>query len=379
MITSIEDQHRAARRRVPRVVMDYVDGGSYSETTLRENREALARIAIQQRVLKDVTGRRSDCQLLGEDLSLPLVLAPTGLAGLVHPNGECAAYRAASREGVPFVLSTASINNAADLSEQGERPFWFQIYVMKDRDFTRFLLNNARNAGCRVLVVTVDLVVNAQRHRDVKNGLSVPLRLTARAALDLATKPGWLLRMTRSRRRGFGNFEGYPLAGSDTKSMAAWVADQYNPVLTPDMLGWLRDIWEGPIVVKGVLHPDDAALAASIGMDGIVVSNHGGRQLDGAPSPVEVLPAIRSAVGHRLTVLADSGIRTGADLFRMLALGADACMIGRAFLWGLGEGGEAGVRRTIDILRKELDVTMALSGCTALSDIDATRLVAKQT
>ena len=369
MITDIKDLHARAKRRIPKAIFDYVDGGSYTESTLDRNRRALDSVLLRQRVLRDITGRQITTRLFGEEWSMPLALAPTGLTGFVHPNGETAAYRAAACQGVPFTLSTVSINNTDDLTGQADRPFWFQIYVMRDKEFTRFLLDRARRAGCRVLVVTVDLVVNAQRHRDVKNGLNIPFRVTWPTALDAVQKPRWFLRMLQSKRRSFGNFEGYPLAGETALSMAQWVMQQYEPKLTPQHLQWIRDEWDGPLIVKGIMDVEDAQTAKSFGADGIVVSNHGGRQLDGGLSPVDVLPSIRKAVGADFPVLADSGVCTGGDIFRLLALGADACLIGRAFLWGLGAQGEKGVCRAIEILRQELDVAMALTGCSRLANI----------
>ncbi len=365
----IESLRLHARRRIPKAVFEYVDGGSYTEATLRQNRRGLEDIDLVQRVLRDVSDRSQAVELLGHKLPSPLILGPTGLTGFVHPNGEIEALRAANAAGIPYTLCTPSICSVGDLKEAVGTPFWFQIYVMKDKDFTRYLLENAKAAGATVLVITVDVVVNAQRHRDLRNGLAIPLRMTLPTLLDLATKPGWLLRMTQSKRKTFGNYQGYLKEGTGTQSMAAWVAEQYQPLLTPETLGWIRDFWQGPVIIKGVMTPEDAEIAVEFGADGIVVSNHGGRQLDGASSTAAALPAIARAVKGETTILVDSGIRTGADIFRMLALGADACLTGRAQLYGLGAAGRAGVSRAIEILQAELDVAMALTGCRTLEDI----------
>ena len=377
--TDIEDLRRHARRRVPKAIFDYVDGGSYTEAALRNNRTDLDRIRIVQRVLSDVTDRSQACPIFGETLSMPILISPTGLAGLVHPNGEVDAYRAATAAGTRYTLCTPSISATDDLAlarAPDAPPFWFQIYVMKDRGFTEFLLDRARRAGCRTLVITLDLVVNAQRHRDTKNGLAIPFRITPQTALDALLKPGWFMRMTRSKRRSFGNFEGYPGLEGGVQSMAAWVAEQYQPLLTDESIGWIRDSWEGPVILKGIMTPEDARKAVDFGADAIIVSNHGGRQLDAAPSPVSALPAIADAIKGEIPILADSGVRTGADVFRMIALGADACMIGRAHLYGLGAAGQAGVERALEILRDELDVAMALAGCRTLADIDTGTVIA---
>lgn len=373
-ITDIPSLRLKAKRRIPRAVFDYVDGGSYTEQTLGRNTEKLREIQLIQRVMQDVTDRDTSTKIMGQDCPMPLVLGPTGLTGMIHPNGEVAAFRAACAAGIPYTLCTPAIGNTDDLHESGPEPFWFQIYVMRDKEFTRHLLNRARRAGCKTLVITVDLVVNALRHKDARSGLAIPFKVTLPTALDALTKPGWFLRMTRSKRRTFGNFEGYFTDKPSALSMAEWVGQQYEPLLTPDNLLWIRDEWDGQVILKGVMTPEDAQTAVDFGADGIVVSNHGGRQLDGALSVAEALPVIRQQVGDQIAIFADSGIRTGMDIFRLLALGADACWIGRAYLYGLGAAGQAGVSKAIDILHKELDVAMALTGCRSLSDIGPDRI-----
>ncbi len=379
LFTDIESLRRQAKRRVPKAIFDYVDGGSYTEHTLTYNRSALQKIAIKQQVMRAIDNRTSKTTILGGPTKLPLILAPVGLTGFVHPNGEVCSLKAAVNAGIPYTLSTASIGAAEDLSDAVKEPFWFQIYVMKDREFTKFLLKRAKDAGCKTLIITVDLVVNAQRHRDIRNGLSIPFRVTPTTALDAITKPGWFLRMRKSKRRTFGNFEGYHQDASNALSMARWVANQYTTDLTPDTIGWIRDNWDGPIIIKGVMTPEDALRAADFGAKAIIVSNHGGRQLDGGLSPVDVLPSIAQAVRGKVEIYADSGIRTGADIFRLIALGADACLIGRAYIYGLGAAGQNGVSRAIEILSSELDVVMALTGCRSIKDITPELLHAHST
>ena len=374
-LTDIAALRKRARRRIPRAIFDYVDGGSYTESTLSANRVALDRLRLKQRVMRDVSNRDLSTRILGQDVPAPMMMAPTGLTGLVHPNGEVEALKVAHRQGLPFIHSTSAICSADDLGEGAGVPYWFQIYIMKDRDFTRYLLDKAKRSGATTLVITVDLVVNALRHRDAVNGLSVPLRLTGRTVLDGMTKPGWALRMLRAKRVGFGNFAGYLPKGTGTQSMAKWVATQFEPLLTPEAIGWIRDAWDGPIVIKGIMTPEDARLAVDYGAQGIVVSNHGGRQLDGGQATIDALPAIAAEVGGQVQVYADSGIRTGADIFRFLARGADACLIGRAALYGMGAAGPAGLDHALRLLRAELDVAMALTGCRQLSDITPDLLI----
>ncbi|HEV7368234.1 alpha-hydroxy acid oxidase, partial [Arenibaculum sp.] len=356
----VADLRRLARRRLPRAVFDFIDGGAGDERTLRANEEAFADWRLLPRVAVDVSRRTAGTGILGHASRLPLVLAPTGLAGLFHPDGEAAAARAAAAAGVPFCLSTnsvASIEEVAAAAGRTER--WFQLYFLKDRDWMASLVNRARAADYRVLCVTLDLPITGRRERDQRNGFTMPLRPTPRNLLDLALRPRWLLGALRSPVR-FGNFEG--LAPSGITSVASHVATLFDPSATWDDVARLRDAWPGPVVVKGILHPDDAVRAVTLGADAVIVSNHGGRQLDQVPASLEALPAVVGALAGRAEVILDGGVRRGTDVLTALALGASACMIGRAFLWGLSAGGQAGVARTLRILADEIDTAMALLG-----------------
>lgn len=378
-LTDIAALRLRAKRRLPRAIFDYVDGGSYTERSMSENRSALDRLKLVQRVMRNVSDRDLSTSVLGQEVPAPMLMAPTGLTGLVHPNGEVEALRVAQKLGLPFIHSTSAICSADDLGEHVGAPYWFQIYIMKDRAFTQYLLDMAKRSGATTLVITVDLVVNALRHRDTVNGLSVPLRLTARSVLNGMTKPGWALRMLRARRVDFGNYADYLPKGTGTQSMAKWVATQFEPLLTPENLGWIRDAWDGPIVIKGIMTPEDARTAVDYGAQAVVVSNHGGRQLDAGRASIDALPAIAAEVNGAAQVYADSGIRTGADIFRFLALGADACLIGRAALYGMGAAGPAGLEHALTLLRSELDVAMALTGCRTVADITPDLLHADET
>lgn len=361
-ITSIEDLRSLARQKIPRAIFDYADGGSYDEATLRANRADMAAIKFRQRVMVDVSNRRLETSVIGQDIALPMIFAPTGLSGLFHQDGEILAARAALSRGIPFCLSTMSICSLEDVYQAVGEPFWFQLYVMRDRGFTRSLIERAVAAQCSALVLTLDLQIQGQRHRDIKNGLQVPPRLTLRNALDIATKPRWAFGMLRAKRRSFGNLEGR-LPGSDSlETLSQWIASQFDPSLNWQDLEWIRKCWPGKIVLKGILDVEDAHTAAAAGVDAIVVSNHGGRQLDGAPSSISMLTAIADVVGGRAEVLFDGGVQTGQDILRAVARGARACLVGKAFLYGLGAMGQPGVELAIDILRRELDVTMALTG-----------------
>lgn len=361
-VTCVEDLRFLARRRVPRAIFDYADRGSYAETTIAANRAALRAIRLRQRVLVDVSARRTETTLLGRPATMPLAIAPTGLTGLFHGDGEIHGARAAAAFGVPFCLSTMSICSIEDVRAAVPEPFWFQLYVMRDRGFVRDLIARAEAAGCPVLVLTADLQVQGQRHRDVKNGLAVPPRLTLRNALDVALRPGWALRVLFGRRRGFGNLSGRIPDAEGLTSLARWIATQFDPSLSWRDLEWIRGLWKGRLVVKGMTDPDDARQAVAVGADAVVVSNHGGRQLDGAPGSIEALPAVAEAVGGRAEVLFDGGVQSGQDMLKALALGARGCLVGKAFLYALAAGGEAGVARMLAILRQELDVSMALTG-----------------
>jgi len=368
-VTCIEDLRALARRRVPRAFFDYADSGSYSEETLRANRADLEKLKLRQKVLVDVSARSLSTAVVGQEIAAPLVLAPIGLCGMQRGDGEILAANAANAAGIPFTLSTMSICSIEDVAEATGRPFWFQLYVIKDRGFSKALLERARQAGCATLVLTVDLQVLGQRHRDIKNGMTVPPELRLGNLLDMATKLPWAWSILRGRRRTFGNLAGHVKGMENVNSLAAWIAQQFDPALSWKDVEWIKSIWPGRLVIKGILDVDDARTAVRLGADAIVVSNHGGRQLDGAPSSISMLPQVADAVGADVEVLFDGGIRTGADIMRALALGARACLIGRAYVYGLGAGGEAGVAKAIEILKKELDVTMALTGINRIADI----------
>jgi L-lactate dehydrogenase (cytochrome) len=361
-VTNIMDLRALARRRVPRAFFEYADRGSYDESTLHENRAALARIRLRQRVMIDVDDRSLATEIVGQPVSMPLAIAPTGLTGLQHGSGEIHGARAAARAGIPFCLSTMSICSIEQVRAATDTPFWFQVYVMRDRGFTRELIGRAREAGCPALMLTADLTVQGQRHREIKNGLAVPPKVTLRNLFDIASKPRWAWNVLRAPSRSFGNLEGR-IGGADSlTTLAQWIANQFDPTLSWQDLAWIRELWPGKLIVKGIMDAEDARLAAEHGVDAIVVSNHGGRQLDGAPATIDVLPQIVDAVGGRIEVLFDSGITSGQDLLKALALGARAGLIGKAFLYGLGAMGEAGVTQAIEIIRRELSVTMALTG-----------------
>lgn len=361
-VTCIEDLRRLAERRVPRMFYDYADSGSYTETTYRSNESDFARIKLRQRVAVDMTNRTLASTMAGQPVSMPVALAPTGLTGMQHGDGEILAARAAAKAGVPFTLSTMSICSIEDVAVNTDQPFWFQLYVMRDRDFVDRLIARAKAARCSALVLTLDLQILGQRHKDIRNGLSTPPRMTLPNILDMATKPRWCLSMLRTERRTFRNIVGHAKGVGDLRSLSSWTAEQFDPTLSWDDVKRIRDLWDGKLILKGILDPEDAVSAAGTGADALVVSNHGGRQLDGAISSIAALPAIVEAVGDRIEVLMDSGIRSGQDVLKALALGAKGVFIGRAFLYGLGAGGEAGVSQCLDIIRKELDVTMAMCG-----------------
>jgi L-lactate dehydrogenase (cytochrome) len=368
-ITNIEDLRTLARRRCPRVMFDYVDSGSYDEITRDANRDELRSIRFRQRVLVDTTGRTMEAELLGTKLSMPVAIAPTGLTGLVYGDGEMLAARAAETEGSVYTLSTMSICTIEDVRAVTQKPFWFQLYVFRDRKFCEEIMGRAHDAGCPVLFVTVDLPQRGQRHADLKNGLTVPPRLTLRNALDIATKPAWIARVLMGKRKTFGNIDHYIKRNNIKFGTANWSQNHFDQSLNWRDIDWIRKVWPGKLVLKGILDVDDAKTAVAAGADGIVVSNHGGRQLDGAPATVRVLPEIASAVGDRTEVLFDGGIRSGQDVMKALALGARGCLIGRAYLYGLAAMGEAGVRKAVDIIRQEIDITMMLTGLRDLKKV----------
>jgi L-lactate dehydrogenase (cytochrome) len=363
-VTCIEDLRRMSKRRVARAIFDYVDRGSYAEATLNANRADLELLTLRQRVAIDVSQRTTRSTMLGHEITMPVALAPTGLTGLNWADGEILAARAAERFGVPFTLSTMSICSIEDVAGAVRQPFWFQLYVMKDRGFAASLIERAKAAKCSALCLTLDLQVQGQRHQDLKNGLAVPPKLTFATAMDVMTKPGWVLNVLGGKRKSFGNLAGFLPEGKSLATLSQWIAGQFDATLNWKDVEWVKKLWGGKLILKGILDVDDAKIAASTGADAIVVSNHGGRQLDGTASSIRALPHIAQAVGDRVEVLFDGGIRSGQDVLKALALGAKGTMIGRAFLYGLGAMGEAGVTRSLEIIRSELDVTMALCGLT---------------
>ena len=374
-IACIEDLRKLAERRVPRMFYDYSDSGSWTETTYRANESDLAKIKFRQRVALDVSSRSTAMTMLGQKVPMPVALAPTGLTGMQHADGEILAARAAAEFGVPFTLSTMSICSIEDVAENSPAPFWFQLYVMRDRDFIRRLIERARAANCSALMVTLDLQLMGQRHKDVRNGLSAPPKPTLRNILNLMQKPAWCLGMLGTKRRQFGNIVGHVKGVKDMSSLSDWTVSQFDPSLSWDDVAAIRKQWGGKMIIKGILDVEDAKAAVKVGADAIVVSNHGGRQLDGAMSSIEALPAIVDAVGDKTEIWMDSGIRSGQDVLRAIALGARGTLIGRAFLYGLGAGGQAGVRQALDIIHKELDLTLGLCGQSDLAKVDSSILV----
>ncbi len=377
VITCVDDLRNIARKRTPRMFFDYCESGSWSESTLHANEADLQAIKFRQRVAIDVDERSTSAQMLGDDVTMPVALAPTGLTGMQHADGEILAAQAAEAFGVPFTLSTMSICSIEDVAENTTKPFWFQLYVMRDRKFVHRLIERARAAGCSALVITVDLQIMGQRHRDVKNGLSAPPKPTLANLVNIATRPGWCLKMLGTRRRQFGNVVGHVDGIEDMSSLAQWTAGQFDPTLSWDDVRELRRLWDGKVIIKGVMDAEDAAKALDVGADAIIVSNHGGRQLDGAPSSIAALPHIVDRVGGRCEVWMDGGIRSGQDVLRALALGADGTMIGRAFLYGLAAGGKTGVQQVLQIIQKELDLTMAFCGRRHFGEVDGDILLPK--
>jgi L-lactate dehydrogenase (cytochrome) len=367
---SIEDLRQRARRNVPKMFFDYADAGSYAQETLRANRADMERIKLRQRVLVDVSERDTATTIMGEPSRLPLALGPIGLGGMMHGDGEILACRAAQAAGIPYTLSTMSINSIEDVAAAVEKPFWFQLYVMRDRGFVRELLQRAQAAKCSALMLTVDLQVLGQRHCDVRNGLTVPPEIKIRNLIDIASKPAWALSILKGKRKSFGNLAGHVKGMENVNSLAQWTASQFDPALSWKDIEWIRSIWSGTMFLKGILDVEDAKIAVKTGAAAIVVSNHGGRQLDGATSSIAALPKVVDAVGADIEVMFDGGIRSGADMMRALALGARSCIVGRPYIYGLGAGGQAGVARAIEILGRELDVTMALCGVKSVKEID---------
>ena len=370
IITHIEDLRVLAQRRVPRMFYDYADSGSWTEGTYRANEADFRPIKLRQRVAVNMENRSTACKMVGIEHRMPVAIAPTGLTGMQHADGEILAARAAERFGVRFTLSTMSICSIEDVRAATTQPFWFQLYVMRDHDFIERLIERARAAGCDALMLTLDLQILGQRHKVLKNGLSAPPKLTLANIANMMTKPRWGLGMLGTRRRQFGNIVGHVKGVTDMANLAAWTAEQFDPRLNWGDVEWIKKRWGGKLILKGIQDVEDARLAADSGADALIVSNHGGRQLDGAESSIRALPAIAAEVGSRIEVHMDGGIRSGQDVFKAWALGARGTYIGRAFLYGLGALGEAGVTKCLEIIHKELDLTMAFCGHTRITDVD---------
>jgi L-lactate dehydrogenase (cytochrome) len=375
IITTVEDLRTLAKKRVPRMFYDYADAGSWTESTYRANEADFGKIKFRQRVAVNLVGRTLESTMVGERVAMPVALAPTGLTGMQHADGEILAARAAEKFGVPFTLSTMSICSIEDVAAHTTKPFWFQLYVMKDRDFIMRLIDRAKAAKCSALVLTLDLQVLGQRHKDLRNGMTAPPKLTIPNILNLATKPRWVLNILRTPRRGFGNIVGHATDVSDMSSLSSWTSQQFDPALSWADVEWIKQRWGGKLIIKGIMDPLDARLAADSGADALIVSNHGGRQLDGAQSSIGALPAIVDAVGKEIEVHMDGGVRSGQDVIRALALGAKGVYIGRPFLYGLGALGEAGVTTCLEIIRNELDLTMAFCGLRDVNDVDSNILL----
>ncbi len=375
VITCVEDLRLLAKKRVPRMFYDYADSGSWTEGTYRANESDFAGIKLRQRVAVNMENRTLKSTMAGQDVAMPVALAPVGLVGMQHADGEILAARAAEKFGVPFTLSTMSICSIEDVAENVGKPFWFQLYVMRDRDFIKRLIDRAKSAGCSALVLTLDLQIMGQRHKDIRNGLSAPPKITLRNMLNMGTKPRWGLGMLGTKRHTFRNVVGHAKTAGDLTSLAAWSASQLDPTLNWDDVKWIKERWGGKLILKGIMDAEDAEIAARSGADALIVSNHGGRQLDGAPSSIAALPPIARAVGDKIEVLMDGGIRSGQDVIKALALGAKGVFIGRAFVYGLGAMGEAGVSTCLALIQKELDVTMAFCGLRDVKQVDGRILV----
>lgn len=370
-ILTIQEFKELAKRRVPKMFFDYADSGSWTETTYRENESDFQKIALRQRVAVNMEGRSLKTEMVGQAVSMPVALAPTGLTGMQIADGEIKAAKAAEKFGVPFTLSTMSICSIEDVARETSSPFWFQLYVMRDRGFIERLIDRAKAAKCSALVLTMDLQILGQRHKDIRNGLSAPPKFTAKHVWQMASRPSWALGMLGTQRRSFGNLVGHVDNLGDLRQLSAWTSSQFDPTLSWTDIAWVKERFGGKVIVKGILDAEDAKLAVAHGADAIIVSNHGGRQLDGAPSSIRVLPEIVAAVGSKTEIHLDGGIRSGQDILKAVALGAKSTYIGRAFLYGLGAGGEAGVTRVLEIIRKELDITMALCGERDIRNIGA--------
>ena len=376
VITNIEDLRLLAKRRVPRMFYDYADSGSWTESTYRANESDFQRIKLRQRVAINMEGRSIKSQMVGQTVAMPVAIAPTGMTGMQHADGEILAARAAEKFGIPFTLSTMSICSIEDIAANTKAPFWFQLYVMKDRAFIERLIDRAKAARCSALMVTLDLQILGQRHKDIKNGLSAPPKPTLANMINLMMKPRWCLGMLGTKRRSFGNIVGHVQNVGDLSSLSAWTSDQFDPALSWADVEWIKKRWGGKLILKGILDAEDARLAAASGADALIVSNHGGRQLDGAPSSIAALPAIADAVGDKIEVWMDGGIRSGQDVFKAVALGAKGTLIGRSFLYGLGAMGEEGVTKCLQIIAKELELTMAFCGHTDIRNVGRSVLLA---
>ena len=376
VITTIEDLRVLAQKRVPRMFYDYADSGSWTESTYRANEADFVPIKFRQRVAVNLEGRSTATQMIGQNVAMPVAIAPTGLTGMQHADGEILAARAAKKFGVPFTLSTMSVCSIEDVAQGTDNhPFWFQLYVMRDRDFVERLIDRAKAAKCSALVLTLDLQILGQRHKDLKNGLSAPPKLTLANIANMMTKPRWGLGMLGTQRRQFGNIVGHVKGVENMGSLSEWTANQFDPRLNWGDVEWIKKRWGGKLIIKGIIDPEDARLAVASGADALIVSNHGGRQLDGAESSIRALPAIVDAVGSQIEVHLDGGIRSGQDVLKAYALGAKGTYIGRAFLYGLGAMGEAGVTKALEIIHRELDLSMAFCGRTKISQVDKSILL----
>lgn len=369
VITTIDDLKKIYARRTPKMFYDYCESGSYTEQTFRENTSDFAKIRLRQRVARDLTGRTSETTMIGEKVAMPVALAPVGSTGMQSPDGEIKAARAAAAFGVPFTLSTMSVCSIEDVAEHSPTPFWFQLYVIKDQEFVDAIIERARAARCSALVLTLDLQILGQRHKDLKNGLTTPPRLTLPNIVDMMLKPRWSLGMLATPRRTFRNIVGHAKGVTDLANLTAWTNEQFDPLLTWDKVRRIKDQWGGKLILKGILDAEDARMAADVGADAMIVSNHGGRQLDGAISSIRMLPSIVKAVGDQTEIYLDSGIRSGQDVLKALALGAKSTFIGRSYIYGLGAAGQAGVTKALEVIHKELDVSMALCGVQKARDL----------
>ncbi|MTI43343.1 L-lactate dehydrogenase (cytochrome) [Roseibium hamelinense] len=376
-ITCIEDLQRLAKRRIPKMFYDYADTGSWTQSTYHDNENAFQRQKLRQRVAKNIDNRSIKTQMIGQDVSMPVALAPVGMTGMMHADGEILAAQAAENFGVPYTLTTMSVCSIEDVAAHTSSPFWFQLYVMRDRGFSESLMKRAKDADCSALVLTLDLQVLGQRHRDIKNGLSTPPKPTPAVLIDLLFKPRWCWQMLQTKRRDFGNIVGHVQGVADMSSLAEWTASQFDPTLDWSSVDWVKKHWDRKLILKGINDVEDAKIAAGLGADAIVVSNHGGRQLDGALASYDILPDIVDAVGDQIEIHVDSGIRSGQDVFKAMAMGAKGTFIGRSYIYGLGAMGKAGVTKALEIMHKELDVTMGLSGETDIHDVGRHNLILK--